>query len=49
MSRGPWKHKPSVLEKALAVARDAKALVKIGPDGGIEVDFAKSEFALVIL
>jgi hypothetical protein len=42
MSRGPWKHKPTVLSKALTEAREAGARVKIGKDGGIEIDFGKT-------
>jgi hypothetical protein len=41
MSRGPWKFKPSVLDKALTEARSAGARVKVGRDGSIEIDFAK--------
>lgn len=38
MSRGPWKYRPTVLEKALTAARDARARVKIDKDG-VEIDF----------
>lgn len=43
MSRGPWKFKPTVLNKALTEARSAGARVKFTRDGSIEIDFRKSE------
>lgn len=43
MSRGPWKFKPTVLDKALTEARSAGARVKFSRDGSIEINFNRSE------